>query len=126
MRYQLIQGLRDAIHQEVHTQHTHQKNSEHQRLLTNNSRANGSSDHVFVETDVDIAGNPDQDGRRDIDEIPQAVDLHVLNGRRVFTAVDLLEFRGDLRHEGVRDNGALRVDDENVRDPLDFQKLVDG
>src|SRR5215469_17431702 len=120
---ELIKGPRYLIHQPVGQQHTDDEDNGEKVDGIADGRLDLQSDVALVHADMHAAGRAGDYWRRQFREVSKARE------RAVIDLFPILVVGGDLvghaRYEGMRDDRAFLVDDEDVGDAGDIDILVD-
>src|SRR5262249_6187289 len=120
---EVIERPRHQIHQPVGRQYADDQDDAEKIDLLANSRLDLQGDVALVHADMYVAGLAGEDACRDLREASEAHKCAVIDLlRSLVVGEDLV---GNARHEGMRDDHALLVHDEDVGDAGDLDELVD-
>src|SRR3974377_2077325 len=120
---EVIERARHQINQPVGRQHAGDQDDAEKIDLLANGRLDLQGDVVLVHADMHVAGLACEDAGRDLREVSEARECAVVDVLRILVVGE--DLVGNARNEGMRDDRALLVHDEDVGDAGDLDELVD-
>src|SRR5438477_7947113 len=120
---EVMERPRHQINQPVRHQHAEDQDDAEKIDLLANGRLDLQSDVVLVHAHMHVAGLAGEDARRDLREISETRECAVVGVLRTLVVGE--DLVGNAWDEGMRDDYALLVRDEDVGDAGDLDELVD-
>src|SRR5262249_53378387 len=120
---EVIERPRHQIHQPVGRQHAYDQDDAKKIDLLAYGRLDLQGDVTLIHADMHVAGLAGQDACRDLREVSKPRKRAVVDVLRILVVCD--DLVGNARHEGMRDDHALLVHDEDVGDAGNLDELVD-
>src|SRR5499433_522803 len=120
---EVIERPRHQMHQPVGHQHADDQNDAEKIDLLANGSLDLQSDVVLIHADMHVAGLAGEDASCDLGEVSEAGECAVVDVLRILVVGE--DLVGNARHEGMRDNHAVLVHNEDVGDAGDLDELVD-
>ena len=122
---ELPERLRDPVHQQPRRQRHRQANEAPHHPLPEDRGPEGPVDGLLVHADVDLADLAVEDRGGNVQEGPRSGDVHPADLGPFQFADRLTQLGRRLGDEGVRQDLALVIADEDVADAFGFGELVD-
>jgi hypothetical protein len=120
---EVIERPRHQIHQPVGRQHAADQDDAEKIDLLADGRLDLQGDVTLVHADMHVAGLAGEDVSRDLREVSEARECAVVDVLRILVVGE--DLVGNARNEGMRDDYAVLVNDEDVGDAGDLDELVD-